>query len=96
MSTIPAFNSGVQTLYNANQQLNQQAHDIATHPVSQPIEATSAASDNRAGAQSGQSSPKPLTDSLVGLNQSETYAVSGTKVISTSNEMLGTLIDIEA
>ncbi|WP_051560422.1 hypothetical protein [Marinobacterium jannaschii] len=101
MSTIPAFNSGVQSLYTANQQLNQHAHKIATQGVTTAPTADSADNRNLAPTSattvsSDASARKPLTESLVGLQQSETYALAGTKVIQTSDEMLGSLIDIQA
>ncbi|MFC6671062.1 hypothetical protein [Marinobacterium aestuariivivens] len=37
----------------------------------------------------------PLTDSLIGLQQAETYALSGVKVIQAADNVLGTLLDIE-
>lgn len=37
----------------------------------------------------------PLTDSLLGLQQAETYALSGLKVIQAADNVIGTLLDIE-
>jgi len=72
-SSLPrAQSSGLAALAVSNQQLNQDAQQIA-NPDNQNV-----------------------SNSLLDLNQVEVLAQSGAAVISASNQMLGTLLDVFA
>ncbi len=88
MSTISAQGAGSQALYQANQQLNKSAQQIARQPLAQQsLPETS---------ESGTATSQSLNTSLIELAEEKIYALSGVKVIQSADEMLGALIDVSA
>lgn len=74
MSTIPAFQSGVQAVQSGLQQLNKNANDIAR--LNQP------------------GNDVNLASTLVSNLSAEQQITAAAKVIETSHDTIGTLLDI--
>lgn len=72
--------SGMQMVRHANQQVTQSSQQLADVASKKP--------------------PRPgdttVTDAMLGLKQGELYARSGAKVIQSHNQMVGSLLDVEA
>lgn len=58
--------------------------------------ARAAAADIASPAQAGASSPTDVAAALIALKQSEQQVAASAKVISSANEMIGSLIDVLA
>lgn len=88
MEIQSAFNTGLQGLEKANEQVNKAASDIAAstaYDYTQKIENDSIT----------QSAQQPdLTKSIVDLKVAEYQAKSSVEVIKTADETLGTLLDV--
>ncbi|UTW11150.1 hypothetical protein [Marinobacterium rhizophilum] len=76
-----ALSSGSVLLQQAQANIGQHAGELA-----QPA---SASQVNQAGSST-------IVESLTGLQQAETYALSGLKVIQAADNVIGTLLDIQA
>lgn len=88
MNIISALGSGSQALYQANQQLDQSAQQIAR----QPLALQSLSETPKPGTTPSQS----LSSALIEQTEAKTYALTGVKVIQSVDAMLGTLLDINA
>ncbi|MEH6446334.1 MAG: flagellar biosynthesis protein FlgE [Oceanospirillaceae bacterium] len=89
MDIQPAFNSGLQGIGQANQDLSRTAFDIASR-------GTPVAGSETVATQFGfqnQSLPD-LSESVVDLKVAEYQAKSSVNVIKSADEALGTLLDI--
>ncbi|HEX5841884.1 MAG TPA: hypothetical protein VFY62_05345 [Pseudomonas sp.] len=94
-----AFNSGISTIQAGQRRVDQAAADIASNAVTPPPEQPSSAPPpnqvNPAPSSAEQSRPD-LAESLVALRQGQNEAEAGAKVVKTADEVLGTVIDINA
>ena len=89
MDIQPAFNSGLQGIQQASQDLNKTAFDIVrtgTQPVGEKSATTDFSSQN-------QTLPD-LSESVVDLKVAEYQAKSSLNVIKSADEALGTILDI--
>ncbi|MFM2479105.1 flagellar biosynthesis protein FlgE [Celerinatantimonas sp. MCCC 1A17872] len=75
-----ASTSGMQMIRRADQQVSQSSHDLARVAAKQPP----------------QPGDRSVTDAMIGLKQGEIYAKTGAKVIQTHDQMVGSLLDIQA
>lgn len=85
MSSISAFNAGLQGLHQGMNGLRKNAHAIAnatTPAAAVAPEASTVAQD--------------VTEPLVAMKLNQLQAQASTKVIQTSADMIGTLIDMKA
>ena len=81
MSSIPAFNSGLQSIQKGMNGLKQNAHEIAS---------------SKSGVSADNPGVNDVTDSLVDMKINKLQVEMGAKIIQASSDMLGTLIDIKA
>lgn len=81
---ISAFNAGLATVHNSQQRVDRAAGEIAS------------ASLPRSEAAANAPSEADLAVQLVELQRGKLDAAAGVKLIKTSDEMLGTLIDTRA
>ncbi|MFM2481755.1 flagellar biosynthesis protein FlgE [Celerinatantimonas sp. YJH-8] len=72
--------SGVQMVRHADEQVTQSSQQLADVASKKP----------------SQPGDQRVTDAMLGLKQGELYARSGAKVIQTHNQMVGSLLDIQA
>lgn len=72
--------SGMQIIRRADQQVTKSSQALASVAAKQPP----APGDNT------------VNHALIGLKQGELYAKSGAKVIQANNQMVGSLLDIQA
>ncbi|TKB58283.1 hypothetical protein [Ferrimonas aestuarii] len=79
---ISSINSGMSVIQQSQQSVNKAASTLASAEVAN-------------GPTPEQPQATSLHEPLVDLVQAETYSRAGTKVIETSNEMLGSLLDIK-
>ncbi len=82
MSSIPAFDSGLQSIQKGMNGLKRNAHEIAT--------AKSGAATN------GNPDINDVTEPLIDMKMNKLQVEMGAKVIQTSLDMVGSLIDIKA
>jgi hypothetical protein len=75
-----ALSSGTALLQQAQTRIDQHARQLA----------------QVAGHSPSQPADITVTDSLIGLQQAETCALSGLKVIQAADNVIGTLLDIQA
>lgn len=80
MNIQSANASGMQIIRQADQQVMRSSSDLARVSTEQPP----------------QPGDRSVTDALIGLKQGELYAKTGAKVIQTRNQMVGSLLDIQA
>jgi flagellar hook protein FlgE len=91
ISASSAFSSGLSSVLNGQQRVNQAASDIASINVAKPVAETPAANPSNVQAQ-----PVDLATSLVDLQIGKEQVQAGAKVIKTADDALGTLLDIRA
>lgn len=91
ISAYSAFNSGLSSVHNGQQRVNQAASEIASLslPTSAPESTALKSSDSLA-------QPVDLTTSLVDLQMGKQQVQAGAEVIKTADDALGTLLDIRA
>ncbi|MBX9913610.1 MAG: pyrroloquinoline quinone biosynthesis protein PqqE [Pseudomonadaceae bacterium] len=91
ISASSAFNSGLSSVQNGQQRVNQAANDIASISVEKP-----AAQSLDANPSNNQAQPVDLATSLVDLQIGKQQVQAGAEVIKTADDALGTLLDIRA
>jgi flagellar hook protein FlgE len=91
ISASSAFSSGLSSVQNGQQRVNQAASDIASiNPSKAVTESTSPSTS------STQAEQPDLASSLVDLKVGKEQVQAGAKVIETADEALGTLLDVRA
>jgi flagellar hook protein FlgE len=93
ISASSAFNSGLSSVQNGQQRVNQAATDIASASASLPKPVAESAAPNPSNSQAQQ---VDLASSLVDLQIGKEQVQAGAKVIKTADDTLGTLLDIRA
>jgi hypothetical protein len=91
ISASSAFSSGLSSVQNGQQRVNQAANDIASISVEKP-----AAQSPGANPSNNQAQPVDLATSLVDLQIGKQQVQAGAEVIKTADDALGTLLDIRA
>ena len=91
ISASSAFNSGLSSVQNGQQRVNQAATDIASASLPKSVAESAAPSPSNSQAQQ-----VDLASSLVDLQIGEQQVQAGAKVIKTADDTLGTLLDIRA
>jgi len=86
MSTIPAFDSGLQSIQKGMNGLKKNAHEIAN------ARSGTAADNNPAQAPGVHDVTEPLVD----MKMNELQVKMGAKVVQASSDMIGSLLDIKA
>jgi hypothetical protein len=86
-----ALTTGTLLLQQAQSRLDLHAGQLA-----QVAGATGTAVVGTAANAAGSAASATLIESLIGLQQAETYALSGLKVIQAADNAIGTLLDIRA
>ena len=82
MSSIPAFDSGLQSIQKGMNGLNKNAHEIA---------------NAKSGVTSADNpGVNDVTEPLIDMKMNKLQVEMGAKVVQASSDMLGTLIDIKA
>ena len=82
MSSIPAFDSGLQSIQKGMNGLNKNAHETA---------------NAKSGATtSGNPGINDITEPLIDMKMNKLQVEMGAKVIQASSDMMGSLIDIKA
>lgn len=103
MEVNGTFNSGLQGLQRASQQVSEASAEIASATDRNSVQQQDAA--NSAGAQAATESASETSqaisanqasDSLVALQQGETNFEANARTVETADEVLGTLIDTSA
>lgn len=85
MSTLSAMHLGLQGIQKGMDGLRRNAHEIASaNKLNNPQSAEAAPSVN------------DVTDALVGLQQNRLQAEASTKVVKTSLDLIGSLLDVKA
>jgi len=92
MDVRSAYNSGLAGLQNASTQLTHSSNNIA-QATSVETASTEDQQDAESLALSAEQSPVSLTTELVNMKVAEFQAKSSAKVITTADEMVGTLIN---
>jgi len=87
MSTISPISAGMQPLSTAYSQIQRSGKEIAAST-------TSGSSGTSSGANGASASS--LTESLVGQQEAQTYALAGVKVVQAADEVIGTILDVSA
>jgi len=82
MSSIPAFDSGLQSIQKGMNGLNKNAHEIANTKSGATTNANPGVND--------------VTEPLIDMKMNKLQVEMGAKVIQASSDMMGTLIDIKA
>ncbi|MDA7746195.1 hypothetical protein N8878_02545 [Psychromonas sp.] len=82
MEINSAFSSGVMGLNNASQQINKSSEAIANQPLSS--ESTTESS----------STSEPITAEVINMKLAEIQAKASVKVITTADDMVGSLINV--
>jgi flagellar hook protein FlgE len=91
ISASSAFNSGLSSVQNGQQRVNQAATDIASASLPKPVAESAAPNPSNSQAQQ-----VDLASSLVDLQIGKEQVQAGAKVIKTADDTLGTLLDIRA
>ncbi|HHJ80228.1 MAG TPA: hypothetical protein ENJ65_01190 [Candidatus Tenderia electrophaga] len=86
MSTIPAFDSGLQSIQNGMNGLKRNAHQIATAK-------SSAIADNGPAQAAGVNN---VTEPLIDMKMNKLQVEMGAKVIQAGSDMIGSLLDVKA
>jgi len=86
MSSIPALDSGLQSIQRGTNGLKKNAHDIANAK-------NGAATDNSPTRAAGVSD---VTEPLIDMKMNKLQVEIGAKVVQASSDMMGSLIDIKA
>lgn len=89
MNVSSAFNTGLAGFQDASAQLNNASARIASASMPEKNTAGGLQGDQTSGPD-----PISITTELINMKVAELQAKSSAKVISTADEMLGTLIDI--
>jgi len=92
MDVRSAYNSGITGFQNASAQLSQSSARIAHAGVAE-ISMTGNQAPSESQSPSTERAPISLTTELVNLKVAEFQAKASAKVISTADEVLGTLIN---
>jgi len=82
MEINSAFSSGLYGLNQASQQITESSEKIANQPV------------NSENTESSRYDSQPVTAELINMKLAEIQAQASTKVITTADEMVGSLIDV--
>ncbi|MHA6495083.1 hypothetical protein ACX0MV_17825 [Pseudomonas borbori] len=93
-----AFNSGISTIQSGQRRVDQAATDIARTALPEPqqqVQTPPQNQVNQAPQAAAETSPD-LAESLVALRVGQNEAQAGARVVDTADEVLGTLIDVEA
>lgn len=91
ISASSAFNSGLSSVHNGQQRVNQAASAIASVSLPTPAPQAVALKSSNNPAQ-----PVDLATSLVDLQAGKQQVQAGAEVIKTADDALGTLLDIRA
>ncbi len=92
MSGISALNSGLNGIHQGMKRLREDAHEIAKANIHDRPQGAAGATDAQPSDQNLADIAKPL----VGLLEDRTQVAISAKVVKTADEVLGTLLDIEA
>ena len=82
MEINSAFSSGLYGLNQASQQITESSEKIANHPV------------NSENTENSSYDSQPVTAELINMKLAEIQAQASAKVITTADEMVGSLIDV--
>ncbi len=91
MEIQSAFNSGVQGLQKASEEVTESAREIARETAASE---QSEVDSSTPSLQAAETATTGLTESLVNLKVAEVQARASTDVIKTADENLGTLLDV--
>lgn len=91
MEIQSAFNSGVQGLQKASEEVTESAREIARETAASE---QSEVDNSTPSLQAAETATTGLTESLVNLKVAEVQARASTDVIKTADENLGTLLDV--
>ncbi len=91
MEIQSAFNSGVQGLQKASEEVTESAREIARETAASE---QSEVDNSTPSLQTAETATTGLTESLVNLKVAEVQARASTDVIKTADENLGTLLDV--
>lgn len=91
MQINSAFSSGIYGLNQASQQMTESSLSIADQTTTNQIETQQA---NPEGVSPHSYTSGPVTTELVNMKLAEVQAQAATKVITTADEMVGSLIDV--
>jgi len=89
MEINSAFSSGVNSLNKASQQITESSDRIANQTTS-----NQSTSQNPEGTSPNSYVSGPITTELVNMKLAEIQAQSAAKVITTADDMVGSLIDV--
>jgi flagellar hook-associated protein FlgK len=91
MQINSAFSSGMYGLNQASQQMTESSLSIADQTTTNQIETQQV---NPEGVNPHSYTSGPVTTELVNMKLAEVQAQAATKVITTADEMVGSLIDV--
>ncbi len=94
MEIQSAFNSGVQGLQKANEEVTESAREIARETLASEQNEPPSSSSTTSSLKAAETATSGLTDAIVNLKVAEVQARASTDVIKTADENLGTLLDV--